>query len=149
MVDVCNSSQMILFSLPFDVQVEVYGEDWEACDVHSCLKVLIGADFRCLQLIKHINCDSLDWYSEDVQELPVEIGLRKQARLSSDPIEVVQLMLLQSVDDLINVVLDPLEIALNLHPLPHVYQLPPLLLVVVGCIHHEDILVLVLLLVRV
>lgn len=42
---ICNCSEMILFSLPFDVQVEVYGEDWKAGDVHSCLEVLIGANF--------------------------------------------------------------------------------------------------------
>lgn len=81
-----------------------------------------------------------------MQELPVEVGFRKQARLSSYPIEVVQLMLLQRVNDLIHVVLDPLEISLDLHPLSHVDQLPPLLLFVVGCVHHEYILVLLLLL---
>jgi hypothetical protein len=76
-----------------------------------------------------------------MQELTVEVGFRKQARLSSYPIEVVQLMLLQRVDDLIHVILDPLEIPLNLHPLPNVNQLPPLLLVVVGCVHHKHVLV--------
>ena len=76
----------------------------------------------------------------------MEVGFRKQARLSGYPIEVVQLMLLQRVNDLIHVVLDPLEISLDLHPLSHVDQLPPLLLFYVGCIHHEYILVLLLLL---
>jgi hypothetical protein len=76
-----------------------------------------------------------------MQELTVEVWFRKQARLPSYPIEVVQLMLLQRVDDLIHVILDPLEIPLNLHPLPHFNQLPPLLLVVVGCVHHEHVLV--------
>lgn len=76
----------------------------------------------------------------------MEVGFRKQARLAGYPIEIVQLMLLQRVDDLIHVVLDPLEIPLDLHPLSHVDQLPPLLLFVVGCVHHEHILVLLLLL---
>lgn len=71
----------------------------------------------------------------------MEVGFCKQARLPSYPIEVVQLMLLQRVDDLIHVILDPLQIPLNLHPLPHVNQLPPLLLVIVGCIHDEHVLV--------
>ena len=42
---ICDCTEMILFSLPFDVQVEVYGEDWKAGDVHSCLKVLVGTNF--------------------------------------------------------------------------------------------------------
>ena len=75
----------------------------------------------------------------------MEVGLRKQARLSGNPIEVVQLVLLQRVYDLIHVVLDPLKISLDLHPLSHVNQLPPLLLFVVGRVHHEHVLVLLLL----
>ena len=81
-----------------------------------------------------------------MQELTVEVGFRKQARMPSYPIEVVQLMLLQRVDDLIHVILDPLQIPLNLHPLPHINQLPPLLLVIVGCVYYENVLILLLLL---
>ncbi len=76
-----------------------------------------------------------------MQELTVEVRFCKQARLSGYPIEVVQLMLLQGVDDLIHIVLNPLEIPLNLHPLPHVDQLSPLLLVVVGRVQHIHVLV--------
>ena len=45
MLIICNCAEMILFSLPLDVQIEVNREDWEACDVHSCLEVLVGTYF--------------------------------------------------------------------------------------------------------
>ena len=58
--------------------------------------------------------------------------------------EIVELMLLEHGDDLIDVVLDPLQVLLNYHPLFEVNELPPGLLVIRGRVNRKHVLVLIL-----